>query len=245
MKNLLTNNNKITNGDKNWTTVINKRSHIKRDTNNKFKIMKEDDNMKKMLCNNILTLGICHYGNKCMYAHNLEEQNVDQIRSQAYDIITGKEKIKFRPNKELSRNLLQLTKVCEECIKKKCPGGYNCKYGVFDKKYQICADDLRYGICYNVTCNNIHLTNKGLIPLSSNGKNEIIRIKYTDNNTNPKDITIPDGTLLSDNFFIHLDKNNKYKNDSEDSDDESTQRIKAYLEQNSDSDKSCDESIFS
>jgi len=231
-----------------WITVMNKRSQLKKkesDIHNKLKINKDDDNMKKMLCNNILVSGECHYGDKCMYAHTLAEQNMDAIRRKAYDIIFDKEKISYRPDKELGRVLLQLTKVCDDCIKNKCPGGYNCKYGVFDKKYQVCIDDLRYGICYNTQCNNIHLTNKGLIPLNSTNKNETLNIiKYADK---IKNINIPDGTLLSDDFFIRLGKNNKSKNlnDRIDSDSEdSTERIKEYLDHNSDSDKSCNESIF-
>ena len=230
-----------------WITVMNKKSQIRKkdaDIRNKLKIFKDDDNVKKMLCNNVLISDECHYGDKCMYAHSLSEQNLDPVRKKAYDIIMGKETISYKPDKELGKTLLQLTKICEECNKNKCSGGYNCKYGVIDKKYQICADDLRYGICYNATCNNIHLTNKGLIPLNSNNKNEIIRIvKYNDKINN---VNVPDGTLLSEDFFMKLSKNNRRitSDISDDSDDESTERIKAYLDQNSDSDKSCNESIF-
>lgn len=249
MDNLLI-NNKLHNyySDGRWVTVMNRRSHVKRkepDIRSKLKIVKEDDNnIKKILCNNILEFGECHYGDKCMYAHSLLEQNIDPMRKKAYDIIFDNENISYKPDKELGRTLLQLTKVCEDCNKKKCSGGYNCKYGVFDKKYQVCADDLRYGICYNATCNNIHLTNKGLIPLNSNNKNETIQvIKYIDKT---KNINIPDGTLLSEDFFLKLSKNNKQRNNEydSDSDDESIERIKEYLDQNSDSDKSCDQSIF-
>ena len=210
----------------------------------------DSKNMKKILCNNILISKSCHYGDKCKYAHRLEDQNVEPIRKKAYDIIKGLEKINYKPERELSKTFLQLTKVCDLCCLNKCPGGYNCKYGVFDKIYQVCADDLKYGICYNTSCNNVHLTNKGLIPLNAN-RNIIKTLKYTERT---KNISIPDGTLLSDDFFLNLKKNikgnnndpNRYDlgiNDSDDS-DESRKRIKEYLDFNSDSDKSCNESIF-
>jgi hypothetical protein len=234
-------------GDK-WITVVNKRSQIRRkevDIRNKLRIHKDDENMKKILCNNILVSGGCHYGSKCMYAHSISEQNMDPIRKRAYDIIMGNDRGSCKPDKELGRTLLQLTKVCENCIRGKCPGGYNCKYGVFDRKYQVCADDLRYGICYNDSCSNIHLTNRGLIPLNSNSKSELRVIKCTDRSV---EASIPSGTLLSDDFFVKLSGNIKSKGksypDSDDSESGSTERIREYLEGNSDSDRSCSESIF-
>lgn len=226
-----------------WITVINRRSS-KKDMDYAGSDLK---NMKKVLCNNVLISQTCHYGDKCMYAHSIEDQNVEPIRKKAYNILEGLEKINYKPDRELSKTLLQLTKICEACCKNKCPGGYNCKYGVYDKKYQICADDLRYGICYNTTCNNIHLTNRGLIPLNSIGKNEPIKIiKFIDKS---KNISVPDGTLLSDDFFQNLKNNSKNAYDIDDSSDEdsltdSKERIKEFLDHNSDSDRSCDESIF-
>lgn len=215
-----------------WITV-NKKSQIKKKDNSN-----EDSYMKKILCNNILTTGICNYGDKCMYAHNLDEQNIEPIRKQAYDIITGKEKISYKPNKELSKTLLQLTKVCNDCINKSCPGGYNCKYGVIDKKFQVCADDLRYGICYNTICNCVHLTNKGLIPLNSPNINQKIRIiNYTNNDKIINNI--PNGTLLSDNFFIKSnDPNPNPESDSDNETSEIIEHIKEYLDHDSDSEKS-------
>lgn len=266
MKNNNYNNNNITESDK-WITVLNKKSQLRKkeiDIRNKFK-QNDDYNdtykiqhetMKKMLCNNILVHGECNYGDKCMYAHSVEQQNVDPIRKKAYNIIMDREKISTKPDKELGRTLLQLTKVCEECVKNKCPGGYNCKYGAFDKKYQICSDDLRYGICYNPSCNNIHLTNKGLIPLNANNNNKIETIRIIKSNKS-KNINIPEAVLLSDDFFMKLTKSKQTNDenvvqtidnnsdcDSNSSENLSNDRIKAYLEYNSDSDKSCNESIF-
>lgn len=200
------------------------------------------DNMKKMLCNNILLSKACHYGDKCMYAHSLEDQNVDTIRSKAYGLITGKERLIDKPDRELARVLLQLTKLCDACVKGSCPGGYNCKYGVFDRRYQVCPDDLRYGVCYNTTCNSVHLTNMGLLPLNSTTRIEPLHIiKYTDRS---KTVPIPEATLLSDDFFARLNKETAGESDSDDGPEE-RQRIKEYLEHASDSDRECEESIFS
>ena len=234
-----------------WIQVMNKRSKREAYNNkNMYDFQDEMKNMKKILCNNMTTSNFCQYGDKCMYAHGLEDQNVDPIRKKAYNIIKGIEKINYKPDRDLSRTLLQLTKICKECSTNNCAGGYNCKYGVFNKIYQVCGDDLRYGICYNTSCNNIHLTNKGLLPLNSSVKSQPLRvIKYVDQ---LKNINIPCGTLLSDDFFLNLKNNTKdttEDNPSEDSDEsdiseESKDRIKAYLDYNSDSDRSCEESIF-
>ncbi|AYV84751.1 MAG: hypothetical protein Hyperionvirus37_4 [Hyperionvirus sp.] len=232
-----------------WITVINRRA-ARRDGGGyqeKERHQADMKNMKKVLCNNVLIAQTCHYGDKCMYAHSLEDQNVEGVRRKAYDILEGVEKINYKPDRELSKTLLQLTKICEACCKNKCPGGYNCKYGVFDKKYQVCEDDLRYGICYNTMCNNIHLTNRGLIPLNSIGKHEPIKIIKVDRS---KNVSVPDGTLLSDDFFQNLKENSKNSYDIDDSsedesmNDDDRGRIKEFLDCDSDSDKSCDESIF-
>ena len=232
-----------------WITVMNKKSQFRRkedgiDTRSRLRTAgkyADDDpeNMKKMLCNNILVFGECHYGDKCMYAHSLDEQNVDPLRKKAYDMIMGDDILEYC-DKDLTKILLQLTKVCESCLKNKCPGGYNCKYGVFDKKYQLCSDDLRYGICYNTSCNNIHLTNKGFVPLHQNHHTDIRVVKHVDKTDN--NIHIPDGKLLSDNFFMNLKK--RHDSDDDDSIGESIESMKEYLNEHSDTDKSCNESIF-
>ena len=38
---------------------------------------KENKNLKKILCHNILTFGSCNYGGKCLFAHKLDEQNIN------------------------------------------------------------------------------------------------------------------------------------------------------------------------
>jgi hypothetical protein len=66
----------------------------------------DEKNRKKILCNNILMYGSCGYGDKCMYAHSLSEQNIDSIRKKAYDII--KKIIPYDP-KMLKDNYLMET----------------------------------------------------------------------------------------------------------------------------------------
>lgn len=233
-----------------WIKVMSKKTKYNNIDRSNTNSGYSDDykNLKKILCNNILISKSCHYGNKCLYAHSLDDQNIDSIRRRAYDIIRGIEPINYRPDRELAKALQQLTKICEACANNKCAGGYNCKYGAINKIYRVCIDDLKNGVCYNTSCSSVHLSNRGLIPLNSNGKNSSRAVKYIDR---LKEVNVPDGTLLSDDFFTNLKNNckNKYNlagsDESDGDDDETKNRIIAYLDQNSDSDLSCDESIDS
>ena len=45
--------------------------------------------VKKVLCFNILNRLECPYGNDCIYAHTLSEQNIEKIREEAYNIVRG------------------------------------------------------------------------------------------------------------------------------------------------------------
>lgn len=271
----------------------------------KFPVHREYDNMKKMLCNNILTSGTCCYGDKCMYAHNLEEQNIDPLRKHAFDIIDGKEKFTGDLDKELAKIFLQLTVLCEDCKNNICQGGYNCKFGTLNIKYQVCVDDLRTGLCYNTSCSCVHLSALGINPLNipdnfnlatgsivytgSTGSTgsagsagsagsvgsagstgtlrsspklfsqvleeanqlRIVSPPPSQNYVNkPKKMPnyldvlsstdIPDGTLLSDLFFMSLNSNIDL-NDPGETSDESVERIRKYLNHNTDSDCSDNE----
>jgi hypothetical protein len=218
----------------------------------------EKYNLKKVLCNNILNFPSCNYGSKCLYAHTLHEQKVEPTRKRAYDMIindTSLIEVDLSTDSELYRTLLQLTKVCDLCIKKICPGGYNCKYGVYKADYQICSDDLKFGTCKINGCKFIHLTSKGLLPMYPFGKgcknsySEIVKNTYTPNNFPAPYVKyndkIPEGTLLTHDFFVELDKtiNNK-SNDSDYDSDGSVDRVRRYLDEVEYSDDSCDESIF-
>lgn len=124
--------------------------------------------VKKVLCFNILNRLDCPYENDCIYAHNLSEQNIEKIREEAYNIIRGDFNLSgldLVNNKHLTKNLIALTKLCNGCCTGSCPGGYNCKYGVFSKSNQICYDDMIKGKCkYKNKCDKMHLTKRGLIP---------------------------------------------------------------------------------
>ena len=126
-----------------------------------------DDNRKKILCHNIIFNKQCHYYNTCVYAHNLSEQNVEQKKKIAYNILKSKKSlsnVNLKTNTELYKTLIELTKLCNKCDTNLCIGGYNCKYGACLKKFVVCANDLNYGQCTNQNCKFIHLTNRGLIP---------------------------------------------------------------------------------
>lgn len=124
------------------------------------------DSRKKILCYNTLMCGSCMYGNKCVFAHNLDEQNIDIIRKKAYDLLKGNNalnEIDLLNDDELYHGLLQLTRVCFGCENKTCLGGYNCKNGAISSKYVVCYSDLNFGKCTNTDCKKIHLTTRGLI----------------------------------------------------------------------------------
>jgi len=137
-------------------------------------------NFKKLLCYNIVNNMKCVYKNKCMFAHNIEEQLKENNREFIYNMIyemSELSNINLKDNKELFEELLIFTKECKNCLNKKCPGGYNCKFGVCTKQLKICYNDLLNGKCSlnlddeNVNgkvikrcINGIHLTEKNLIP---------------------------------------------------------------------------------
>jgi hypothetical protein len=167
-------------------------------------------NKKKILCNNILKKDRCEYGNKCLYAHDYNEQNIDDYKKNLYDLIKSDKKvdIELNKNENLFRQLVVFSKICNECINKKCSGGYNCKYGIFDRKYQICYKNILNDSCSG--CNLIHLTDKGIKPFYYQKKN--INLDQ-----------LPNGIIVDDKFFINKEikekkekENNKENNDSDD-----------------------------
>jgi hypothetical protein len=115
-----------------------------------------------------------------MFAHNIDEQLKEPNRELIYNIIYNYDdlsNINIKENKELFDELLIFTKECKNCINKKCPGGYNCKFGVCVKELKICYNDLLNGKCtlqlkeeivngksIKRCCCGIHLTEKNLIP---------------------------------------------------------------------------------
>lgn len=211
------------------------KTEIKKDT--------RDILYKKILCNNKLKYGNCNYGSKCMYAHSLSEQHIEPLREKVYNIIKSNTLLdgQLKNDNELVKTLILLTKVCEECVNKTCPGGYNCKYGACDKKYQICYNDLMFGKCTVHLCDLVHLSLRGFEPL-----------KQTKPKPQTKQTTvqvIPNPTLLTSDFFLTLNNlaNTKEEDDLSES-EESIEQIGRYLNQLDDLDTEgrdpCDLSIF-
>jgi len=186
---------------------------------------KQDKNLKRILCRNMIKNGTCEYGSKCKYAHSLSEQIIDVSRKQAWNIIFSSDDlsdIDLQKNYSLYQTLNELTNTCQQCNSHDCIGGYNCDHGTFDKKYQICKHDLNYGNCKNTKC-GIHLTDRGLKPWFNKQcelDNNLYKIK---------------GTLLSENFFTNVSVN----------DDETLSNFTNSVDENDDYENDCDKSIFS
>ena len=158
----------------------------------------KNDNYKKILCKNININGRCIYNNKCLYAHTLEEQNIEPIRAIAYSMIKKKNDlshIDLSKDKHLYNHLHSLSKVCQHCNEGSCTGGYNCKHGACDKIYVVCQTDLNKGTCEGA-CGKLHLTSKGLMPY---GVSIVKNLKTK--------ITIPKATVINEDFFKKLSQN--------------------------------------
>ena len=132
-----------------------------------------DNNIKKILCYNILNNNKCSYGEKCMFAHSLNEQKKDNYREFIINLLFNSNdlsNINICADSKLFNELLIFTKECKNCLIKKCNGGYNCKYGVCLSNLKICKNDLITGKCKKelniekTACSNgIHLTEKKII----------------------------------------------------------------------------------
>ena len=149
--------------------------------NYKFKYKKPENNYnhKKILCQNNLMNGVCTYNDRCQYAHSLTEQKIDIRRKKILDLIDS-ENITENIDIQTYKDLNLFTVLCNDCINKKCSGGYNCKLGAPLEKYLVCYDDLNYGHCTNDKCIKNHLTKKGLKPqynLNNQSKPHISNIK--------------------------------------------------------------------
>jgi hypothetical protein len=151
--------------------------------------MEKDINFKKLLCYNIVNNNECLYKTKCMFAHSIEEQKKEVIRDHLYYLINTCDDlstIDINENKDILNEFIIYTKECKNCIYKKCPGGFNCKFGACLRELKICYNDLIYGKCScnlrdEITLegkpikrciNGIHLTEKKLIPYQQRLNNE-------------------------------------------------------------------------
>ena len=211
------------------------------------------ENKKKILCYNILNKGSCTYGSKCLYAHSLEEQKINSKIKIIYDLIksnTSMENINLVQDKHIYCGLLHLTKLCPMCVKGNCPGGYNCKYGSFSKKFQVCKNDLQFGMCSNINCELIHLTKRGLVPYVKSKKKSTLKnnlnnsLKNIIKNNKYQNTASFNKNLLSNKIIDKLEKeNNNYDSDltlTSDSDEENNNKY--YLSDTSEN--SLDELIF-
>jgi len=183
-----------------------------------------NDISKRLLCNNILKYNKCNYGRKCMYAHVLNEQKIDHVRKYIYYILTSTQDlidIDLILEKELFENFLQLTKICMNCTKQICSGGYNCRNGALSIHYKICYEDFMFGKCNKLKCNSVHLTFRGLIPYNIQKKSK-----------NPNQ------------FFKNYFRSSSTKSDSDSCDNDDVESIIKYLHSDNNIDTSLTRSIF-
>jgi len=245
------NNENISQNDKNWTTINRDKKNGYRYTRQNFikkYIPRQDyerkpfhdknENIKKIFCKNIINEGKCRYGNMCLYAHNLEEQQVDDKRQRALDILHGNDDlsdIDLQYDKDLYREFRVLTKICDKCIIRKCEGGYNCRHGSCLEENIICYNDLHYGQCKTENCTHIHLSTRGLKPYYKNVKRDIHSSFVT-------------GTKITDEYFVNLTKISDIpsQNKSDENDSISSESIPEFinLDDDEEHDDNCELSIF-
>lgn len=166
------NNNLETNNDLNNTNISNTRfSYIHRFNDNMP--FRKDNTNKRILCFNIITSKKCIHGDECKFAHSLNEQSKDKYNSIVLNVINKVKDAKNRnilegniginknilADSKLYKYFLKYTSICNKCIINKCVGGYNCKYGIFDKSNLLCFYDLEFGNCNPKYCNFLHITN--------------------------------------------------------------------------------------
>jgi hypothetical protein len=218
---------------------------------------KNNENLKKILCFNMMNNKKCGYGNKCMYAHSLSEQKIEPIRHKLYTLIKAADNlnnIDLINDQKLYDSMLQLTRVCSSCSKGLCPGGYNCRHGAISIKCKICYEDLVYGNCKKQNCQSVHLTQKGLIPFIKQKYPDTKQ--YTKNNQNitddksddsfkkqktkaKKDLDNVKGILLTESFLkSYFGKTNLTISSDSDTEDDVDGMIKYLNDDDSDSDAS-------
>jgi|AntRauTorckE6833_2_1112554.scaffolds.fasta_scaffold16447_2 hypothetical protein len=177
-------NNRVndTEKQKNKNIINNKGMKSKFEENFNDKLQNNKGSIsKRVLCYNVLNNKDCNYKNKCMYAHSLSEQKIDTIRHKVYTILKDDNdlsNLNVVNDKKLFETLTQLTKICIQCAKGVCPGGYNCRNGALNQKYRICYEDLMYGNCRRPKCYSIHLTDRNFRPYTEQ-KNDLRSFQET------------------------------------------------------------------
>ena len=198
-------------------------------------------NQKKILCQNFIFNDKCDYDTRCLYAHDILEQNIDPHRKKTLDLLLDNNDLSDIDlsqynNKILLRELLTYTKMCDLCILKKCTGGYNCKYGCCIEKYLICYDDLCYNHCTDNNCKKNHLSKRNLKPIY----NKISHIIYDNKNKlNTTNISIDN--INSSNYLLKCltDINNTFNNDNN-----NNHKYINFTNNESSDDEDCNHSIF-
>lgn len=189
-----------------WVPINNNKNNFENKENNFIDIsqlnkkIQKKENHKKILCLNMLTKGTCKYGAKCLYAHDLTEQKMDEVRSKSYNMIKNSSdltNINIFNEKDLYKSLLTLSNLCIGCNDNKCTGGYNCKYGAVCHECVVCSKDLNNGSCHDPNCKKCHLTNKGLKPYF----NYVLEAQNNKKRNNQEMI----GILLNQDFFNKLE----------------------------------------
>jgi hypothetical protein len=214
---------------------------------NKKKPFLNKNNHKKIMCQNFLNDNFCTYKDKCLYAHDRNEQKIDIKRQKIFDILnsdTDLSTLDYQKNKEIYKELQLFTKICPECIINKCTGGNNCRFGTPYQKYLICYDDLNYGSCKDDFCEKIHLTKRNLKPQYTNifstinkpPINNIHMLSTFMNNINHNIFISKDEDNIN-NEILNIDNDN-------DNDDIIFNINKKNYSSESESDIECDKSIF-
>lgn len=175
---------------------------------NKRRVKNVKDKHKHMLCKSIISKKQCHYGQKCLYAHSLEEQKLNKVRDRAFKLIRGDidaSKVNIFQERDLYKTLLSLCELCTKCNEGKCTGGYNCREGAFDKKYVVCSLDLNKGKCTDSDCYKVHLTERGLKPYFDYIlESQNMKLSLAKSNQ---------GTLLTSEFFKKIKESKKKQDD--------------------------------
>jgi hypothetical protein len=113
-------------------------------------------NRKRLLCFSVIKGDACTYGDRCTFAHTLNEQIINIDKIYIYQIILDNNLMNFYSltnpkTDDIYHQLLFYTHVCPKCISRVCMGGYNCKYGTHTPHLKICKNDLLTGECINKT----------------------------------------------------------------------------------------------
>jgi hypothetical protein len=145
--------NNIDNNKEEWKIVNYNKKNKENEINNIY--LKK----KTMLCRNMINEGFCKYTKKCIYAHNIQEQYIDETRRKTYELIMGTNDLSsYTIDEKIYNDIKIMTSLCEKCCEKKCTGGMNCRNGACNKRYQVCLDDLTLKCNKIEICKKIHLS---------------------------------------------------------------------------------------